>query len=345
MSKTKSCGITDVNSARDTLPLGASRGAGGVWRWTAIALLCAVVQTTMKPQSVAAQELLVQYSVVPPWEPEEVPPPPPCKTKTCEKLEQQLKSECSAHSDIPFAETHYERQGLTASLSPQQRRLIALAYLSGSSAFAQRALAQALTSTKEPEFQYIAGLALANVSLKSGESPLSSAFVTGLDAMRSADPLGPDFLFLDALNLHAAGRDGSAQLRLQEALQTDPRHFTALVTAIKWKLTRVRQDQSRSTGSCRAAYDEMFSSLSALMDLEPCRFMAGHVSVLLRRDYVDPDGTAALQSALVYTSILAGRTDAARIARDRFAAVDGVACTRDIQRALDGFLSLVKQEP
>ena len=335
-----------MTNVRWTLPQKATLTTRTVCRWAAQVLILMLVQTAMVPQTVAAQEPYNIPTVVPPWDEECcTPPPPPCKTQFCEKLEEQLKSQCAAPYDIPFAETYYQRQGLTTSLSPQQRRLIALAYMAGSSAFAQETLAQALVNSAEPEFQYIAGLTLANVSLKSGQSPLSDAFVAGLDAMRNADSLGPDFLFLDALKLRAAGRESSAKRRLQESLQADPRHFAALVTDIKWKLERVRHDQGRSKSSCRAAYDEMFSSLAALMELEPCRFMASHVSVLLQRDYTDPDRSAALQSALVYTSILAGRIDAARAARDQFSAAQGVRCTRDIKNTLNDFLSLIEKEP
>lgn len=268
------------------------------------------------------------------------PEQPPERCEICDIVEQQVAQGCNVSQGAPFADVYAFRNPGTVTFEDAVMQRFALARASRDPETAERLLASDLESANA-DIRYMAATSLLMVRASAGqpltERNASSLFkIVELAQQAGASMPGSDAAFLQALRARANGDARLARDHVDRALQLEPRFFSALALRLDLVFDRALLFGQQSRAVCEATYLDVLQTLTAILDLSPCRYQAAHLDLYLSRRFTVPDDVALINLSRVYLAKLANRPEAARMALTRFENDDRVLCRAqflpDLQR-------------
>lgn len=303
----------------------------GLRRFVCFALigLCLLLSPAGAQQTSADAEIpMASIPIVPPFE-ETEQRPPPCTSEACRRLQVQIQRGCRKGNDVPYADTIFLRRGVDLPLSLEERRSLSLARLAQDPQVAETLL-EPLLQSDLPDVRYAAALHLM-LAVQSTQDNLAHTAVARSMKLMAAEAENisypaSDYLVLAAALEESKGNEREAIALLELAVDVDRRSYPALLALLTLHMEKARRNQTQGRTICRNAFNDVFSTLGQLLDLEPCRSQAAHTGVLLAREVSRPDQDAPYLAALAYLSTLSRRPDATIAVLENLATVPRLQC-------------------
>lgn len=245
----------------------------------------------------------------------------------------------------PLGETAFLRGTLDLRLHPASGRLHAAAQLSQDLPTAESFLAPELASD-DSDRSVAAALTLAFVAAKSDPGLASAPSLAALERlerlMAEARRPCPDCDYLRAVRAWLAG-DGPEALRLAgRAVDQEQRYFNALALRMILLTERLQGPAARDESACVADLRTLADTLLDLGRINPCPLQAGHLDLLVSRQFEHPESISAIWAMrLVLGAVTRNETVVAAALRALESADDlHPACRRqllgDARRMLTG---------